>query len=129
MVHRFESPSGYSSGSVDPSYKDILCKSCSEFASYEAHSDADSQETLSVDDDFVFYTISYENPMPGDLPRLTADVTPIVLRRGLQVAIDQKYPDITRLLAVAREDWTGEIDADAIDVIVQCGVLGVVTFG
>lgn len=80
-------------------------------------------------DDFVFYTIEYENPNDEYPPRLTADITPDLLRRGLTVAI-AKYPHMLRdVFSLSREDWTGEIDSDIADNIVQCGVFGEVVFG
>jgi hypothetical protein len=87
----------------------------------------DSKE---VADDFVFYTIEYENPYDNDPPRLTADVTPVTIRRGFVRALDMARDDLVRrVLGLPREDWMGEIDADGADVIVQCGVLGDVVFG
>jgi hypothetical protein len=92
-----------------------------------SHEDS-SMDNIEVADDFVFYTIEYENPSTYDPPTLSADVTPRTFRMGFQLALDLKYEIITRLLSIDRDDWTGEIDADAADVIVQLGVLGKVEF-
>lgn len=88
------------------------------------------QGNLAVADDFVFYTIEYENPESNEPPRLTADITPELLRRGFRLAIDKARADLVqRVLGLPREDWTGEIDADGADAIVQCGVFGEIVFG
>jgi hypothetical protein len=84
-----------------------------------------------VPDDFVFYTIRFENPTgPGEIEM---EITPALLKRGFErmskAPLDKGGWPVPKLLAEAREDWTGEIDSDIADMLVQFGVFGEVVFG
>lgn len=88
-------------------------------------------DNIEVADDFVFYTI-IDTPnrlWPDPEHPREYDITPVLIRRGFELAIDKAREDIVkRLLGLAREDWMGEIDATAADVIIQCGCFGEVVF-
>jgi hypothetical protein len=82
------------------------------------------------DPEFVFYTIREDVNDNGLYEGEPIDITPSLIRRGFEPAIDEARPDLVRrLLNLAREDWTGEIDADAADVIIQLGALGEIRYG
>jgi len=89
-------------------------------------------ELLDVPDDFVFYTIRFENPDSGAPSRLSADITPQVLRHGFEAGLaadrDRGGWFFRDLIAKNREDWTGEIDSEGADMIVQFGLFGEVVF-
>lgn len=90
-----------------------------------------TQENVEVPNDFVFYVIWFENPV--ETGSVQMDITPALLKRGFeamaQAPLDKGGWPVPRLLARAREDWTGEIDSDIADMIVQFGVFGEVVFG
>lgn len=69
------------------------------------------------EDDFVFYTIEYENPENDSPPRLTTAITPRVLAEGLGYVLRQRHI----------ED-VSEVDAVEADEIVQYGVFGELVF-
>jgi hypothetical protein len=89
-------------------------------------------EPISVPDDFVFYRIAALNEDEDgyDEDKLY-DITPAVVRRGLEVAMTKARHDLVKdvVLFSSREDWTGEIDADGADVIIQCGLFGEIVYG
>jgi hypothetical protein len=92
-----------------------------------------------VADDFVFYTIRDDPGLgfavqdDGTYKGAPVDVTPTLIRLGFermsQAPADKGGWPFARLLAIAREDWTGEIDADIADAIIQFGVFGEIRYG
>jgi hypothetical protein len=94
--------------------------------------DGSMGEPISVPDDFVFYRISPLNEDEDGYDEDTIfDITPALVRRGLELAMTQARHDLVRdvVLNSAREDWTGEIDADGADVIIQLGCYGEIIWG
>lgn len=89
------------------------------------------QDNVEVPDDFVFYTIEYKSPT--SVLMLEIDITPMLLKRGFvsmsRAPLDKGGWPVPKLLGIAREDWTSEIDSDIADLIVQFGVFGEVVFG
>ena len=72
---------------------------------------------IEVPDDFVFYTIEYENPVKFEPPMLSADITPLLLAEGLGMLMrTQHVPDIEGM------------DSIAADMVVQYGVFGELVF-
>ena len=100
---------------------------------HERWGSGDETPPVEVANDFVFYTIEFENPESDDPPRKTFDVTPQTFRTGLelmsQAPLDRGGWPVPRLLAIGRDDWTGEIDSEIADMLVQFGVFGEVVFG
>jgi hypothetical protein len=91
---------------------------------------SDTGVNREVDDNFVFYTIRFENPTTDAPPDLSADITPALIRRGLQIAITAARKDLVAdILNGPREDWMDNLDSDSADCIIQCGVFGEVVFG
>lgn len=92
--------------------------------------DDDGVSDLKLADDFVFYTLEWEGRQPAEEK---IDVTPALLRRGFermaQAPLDEGGWPVPKLLGMAREDWTGEIDSDIADMLVQFGAFGEVVFG
>ncbi len=85
---------------------------------------------LEVADDFVFYTLHELDDDELNYKDEDLDVTPAVIKRGFELALTTARKDLVAdLLTKAREDWTGEIDSDAADVIIQCGLLGEIKWG
>lgn len=89
-----------------------------------------SKGNASVPDDFVFYRISTIDDGSGSE---SFDITPALLRRGFEAGLLAKRNKggwaVQDLLGIDREDWTGEIDTDAADIIVQFGCFGEVIYG
>jgi hypothetical protein len=91
-------------------------------------------DPIDVPDDFVFYTIREDINDNGEYEGKPVDITPALLRRGFEAAYkapkDKGGWMAQNLVAsVAREDWTGEIDSDGADMIVQFGVFGELRYG
>ena len=94
--------------------------------------DGSMGEPISVPDDFVFYRIAALNEDEDGYDRgKLYDITPALVRRGLEIAMSKARHDLVKdvVLGCAREDWTGEIDADGADAIIQCGVYGEIIWG
>ena len=86
--------------------------------------------SVEVPDTFVFYTIHEMNDDEDGYKEEGIDITPVVIRRGFELAITKARKDLVAdVLSEAREDWMGSIDSDAAEVIVQCGVLGEIKWG
>lgn len=73
-------------------------------------------QNVSVPEDFVFYTIQFENPTDDKPPFLTAEITPELLAKGLGL--------LMRVRPFTDTDQISEADALAADEIVQYGVFG-----
>jgi hypothetical protein len=87
-------------------------------------------DNIEVDDSFVFYELMLDPQDNGTFTDGPYRVTPKVIRKGFELAIDKARADLVkRLLTIDRQDWTGEIDSEAADVIVQCGIFGEVRYG
>ena len=89
-------------------------------------------DAISVPDDFVFYRIAALNEDEDGYDRdKLYDITLVLVRRGLEIAMSKARHDLVKdvVLGCAREDWTGEIDADGADAIIQCGVYGEIIWG
>jgi hypothetical protein len=103
----------------------------SQILKYEWERWQPSLHVIEVPDDFVFYTIRYENPVGKG--EIESEITPELLRRGFEVMakapLDKGGWPVPKLLGMAREDCTGEIDSDIADMLVQFGVFGEVVFG
>jgi hypothetical protein len=99
--------------------------------------DPDGEEPLghlAVPDDFVFYRIAPLDPAETGWEWDKAQaVTPAWIRTGFTRALaaprDKGGWAVQDLLSVAREDWTGEIDADCADLIFQFAFYGEVVWG
>ena len=92
--------------------------------------DPDTNESIDVHDEYVFYTIEFENPKDDEpYGRLRFDITPALLRRGVEIALKDKplRSDLLEQLS-DRETWD-EMDSELADCIVQLGVFGEVVFG
>lgn len=87
-------------------------------------------ENIEVGDDFVFYRIA---PTEDDGQSYDWDnaipVTASFLRVGFERALNAQFWSVVRLLSMSREDWTGEIDSEAADVVVQFAAFGEVRYG
>lgn len=92
-----------------------------------------TNENIDVPDEYVFYTIEYINPNSDSPPRLKAKITPVTIRRGFKIMsetpLDKGGWPVPKLLGTDREDWTGEIDSEIADMLIQFGVFGSVVFG
>jgi hypothetical protein len=91
-----------------------------------------SDNRIDLPDDFVFYRLRYENP--NDEGYLETDVTPELIRRGIQLVVSPPHTirkDLEQqvLDAVRGTPDDVDIDADAADCIVQLGIFGEVVFG
>ena len=84
----------------------------------------DSLGNIEVADDFVFYTIRYEDPIFDG--RATMDITPELIRHGIQVALDM---GLRSDLLAQLSDPLDEMDSEAADCVIQCGAFGEVVFG
>jgi hypothetical protein len=92
--------------------------------------DDDFGRSFEVPDDFVFYAIHEDIHDDGTYRGGPFDITPALIRRGFELGLTEARPDlIKRLLSLPREDWTGEIDSTAADVIIQLGALGEIRYG
>lgn len=89
-----------------------------------------SDEPKDVPDDFVYYTIRYENPNgPG---QGVTRVTPALIRKGFErgcaAPSDEGGWLFTSVLKEPREDWAA-IDAIGADATIQFGIFGELVFG
>jgi hypothetical protein len=75
---------------------------------------------IEVDLDFVFYTLHEYDDIDG--PGDGLDVTPVIIRRGVQQWLDEgrKFADMSDLAAM---------DADEADCVIQYGLFGEVIYG
>ena len=82
---------------------------------------------------FVFYTIHPLNKREDGYDEEGIAITPYLIRmgftRGLEAPKDKGGWFFRGLTASAREDWTGEIDADGADLIIQFGCFKEVRYG
>jgi hypothetical protein len=72
-------------------------------------------KSLEVEDDFVFYTIEYENPIDNNPPRLRTDITPALLAKGISL-FGRSNPMPT--------DGIEYMDAAEADLVVQYAIFG-----
>lgn len=97
---------------------------------YKRWSPDDGLANIDVADDFVFYTIR-ESGASSRSDRYH-DITPTLIRlgfeRGLALPADGFGWMFQRLLSISREDWTGEIDSEVANVIIQLGAFGEVRY-
>jgi len=88
---------------------------------------------LLVPDDFVFYTIHEMNDDEMSYKEEGIDITPALIKRGFEMGLaapkDKGGWAVQGLLSVSREDWTGEIDSEVADNIIQFGALGELKWG
>ena len=83
---------------------------------------------IDVPDDFVFYTITYENPESDDPPELSTPITPELLRRGVRLFLDGVEGNFVGRQFSDMEDLAA-MDSDEADCVVQLGVFGKLVFG
>lgn len=94
----------------------------------------DSLDNIDVPADFVFYTIWQLKPDERgyDMAK-PIDITPALIRRGFETGLKADLNKggwaFAGLLKVPRDDWTGEIDSDIADLIIQFGAFGEVVYG
>jgi hypothetical protein len=74
---------------------------------------APDAEPREVAEDFVFYTIEYENPESDDPPLLRTDITPALLAEGIGMLLRGQH----------LEDL-GAMDAGEADLAVQLAIFG-----
>lgn len=79
-------------------------------------------------EDLCLVAISWDDPEDPKRRRHAA-ITPERIRDGLECGLRARLPSLTALLVVPREDWTGEIDADAADAIIQYSLFGELIYG
>lgn len=88
---------------------------------------------LQVPDDFVFYTIhEMDDDEMGYKPD-GIDITAALIKQGFERCLaadkDKGGWAVQGLLSHEREDWTGEIDSEIADNIIQFGVFGEIKWG
>jgi len=85
---------------------------------------------IEVEDDFVFYTLEWEGREPAEEK---IDVTPTLIRNGLQRMIEAPLDEGgwagAKLIGTDRSEWTGEIDSEMADMIIQFGSFSELVFG
>ena len=92
--------------------------------------DPKTNECLDVADDFVFYTLhEISDEKASEYEGMEEDITPRLIRLGLETAITEGFLSAVSLLASAREDWTSIIDSELADTIIQIGMFGEVRYG
>ena len=97
---------------------------------YRRWTTADGMDNVDVDDDFVFYTIKYENP--NDEGYLRSPITTELLRRGLALIMEggKVRKDLEQQVWDSIDEGElGLVDADVADCILQLGLFGEVVYG
>jgi hypothetical protein len=98
---------------------------------YTRWSPDDTYDTIDVDDDFVFYTIKYENPNSDTPPVLRSEITPPLIRRGIELALQGTIrKDLVQQIVDEMRPGgeLGAVDADVADCIVQLGIFGEIVY-
>jgi hypothetical protein len=93
----------------------------------------DSMECVDVPDDFVFYNVSPLSDDESGYAKTLIAITPRLIRRGFEACatadLNKGGWAVQGLFDCPREDWTGEIDSDIADNIIQFGVWGRLIYG
>ena len=83
---------------------------------------------INVPDDFVFYTIEYENPNDNDPPLLRTDITPELIRNGVELFL-RGVPNNFVARAFDDMEEIAAMDASEADCVIQLGTFGELVFG
>jgi hypothetical protein len=101
-----------------------------EFDRWCPTTDSYAGDCIEVPEDFVFYTITYPDyagPTTSEECLRKADITPALIRRGIQIALSTGG-----LRSDLLEQLHGpfdEIDSDVADCVIQLGCFGELVFG
>ncbi len=94
----------------------------------------DADGNIDVAQDFVFYTLAplNEDEDGYDITK-AVDITPALMQRGFELGLglprDKGGWMFLNLIALGRDDWMRNIDADVADAIIQLGCFGEIVYG